>query len=53
MHYADELGVASIIKQITNLSKSDPVAWKVSDVLMHCERTGTKLSDYHLNRGDS
>jgi 3-hydroxyacyl-CoA dehydrogenase len=53
MHYADELGVPNIITHITKLSEADPVTWKLSDVLIHCERTGTKLSGYHLNRFDS
>ena len=53
MHYADELGVPNIVNQINKLAETDPVAWKLSDVLKHCERTGTKLSEYHLNRIDS
>ena len=53
MHYADELGVSNIVNQISKLAETDPVAWKLSDVLRHCERTGTKLSEYHLNRVDS
>ena len=53
MHYADELGVPNIVNRITKLAETDPVAWKLSGVLRHCERTGTKLSDYHLNRIDS
>ena len=47
MHYADELGVPNIVNQINKLAETDPVAWKLSDVLKHCERTGTKLSEYH------
>ena len=53
MHYADELGVSNIVNQISKLTEADPVAWKLSDVLKHCERKGTKLSEYHLNRIDS
>ncbi|NDI02604.1 MAG: 3-hydroxyacyl-CoA dehydrogenase, partial [Rhodobacteraceae bacterium] len=53
MHYADELGVPNIVNRITKLAETDQVAWKLSDVLRHCERTGTKLSEYHLNRIDS
>jgi 3-hydroxyacyl-CoA dehydrogenase len=53
MHYADELGVPNIVNLISKLSETDPIAWNLSDVLRHCERTGTKLSDYHLNRVDS
>ena len=53
MHYADELGVPNIVNQISILAETDPVAWKLSDVLSTCERTGTKLSEYHLNRIDS
>ncbi|MGB1332307.1 MAG: hypothetical protein ACPG6M_06995, partial [Paracoccaceae bacterium] len=53
MHYADELGVSNIVNQISKLTETDPVAWKLSDVLKHCERKGTKLSEYHLNRIDS
>lgn len=52
MHYADELGVPNIANQINKLAETDPVAWKLSDVLRHCERTGTKLSEYHLNLSD-
>ena len=53
MHYADELGVPNIVNRISKLAKTDPAAWKLSDVLKKCERTGTKLSGYHLNRIDS
>lgn len=53
MHYADELGVSNIVNQISKLTEADPVAWKLSDVLKHCERKGTKLSEYHLNRINS
>jgi 3-hydroxyacyl-CoA dehydrogenase len=50
MHYADEVGVPDIVNRIRKLAETDPVAWKPSEVLRHCERTGTKLSEYHLNR---
>lgn len=53
MHYADELGVPNIVNRITKRAETDPVAWQLSDVLRHCERTGTNLSEYHLNRIDS
>ena len=38
MHYADELGVPNIVNQINKLAETDPVAWKLSDVLRHCEQ---------------
>ena len=53
LHHADNIGVSEIIKQLNTLFETDPVAWKVSDVLTHCERAGISLSEFHLNRGDS
>ncbi len=43
MHYADTLGAAEIVKQIQQLAKEDPVAWKISPLLKQCADNGTRI----------
>lgn len=45
MHYADTLGAKSIVAQLEQLCKEDPVAWKVSPLLQQCAATGARISD--------
>lgn len=45
MHYADTLGVRSVVEQLQQLAEEDPVAWKVSSTLKYCVSTGRCLAD--------
>jgi 3-hydroxyacyl-CoA dehydrogenase len=45
MHYADTLGIPSIVKRLETLAEEDPVAWSVSEVLRDCVRTGQSLAE--------
>lgn len=50
MHYADTLGAARIVEGLTRLSKDDPIAWKISPLLLRCAQSGTPISDATLGR---
>lgn len=44
MHYADVIGAKTIVAQIGELAREDPVAWKISPLLERCAKTGTPLA---------
>jgi 3-hydroxyacyl-CoA dehydrogenase len=46
MHYADGLGVAKIVADLTQLAAEDPVAWRISPALTACLAQGCTLADY-------
>jgi len=46
MHYADEVGVENIVRDLTELAKTDPIAWAVSPALIHCAQAGITLMQY-------
>ncbi len=46
MHYADTLGAQAIVDTITALAEEDPIAWKVSPLLLQCVNNGTTIADY-------
>jgi 3-hydroxyacyl-CoA dehydrogenase len=46
MHYADEVGVDNIVRDLTELAKTDPIAWAVSPALIHCAQAGITLMQY-------
>ncbi|MBX2839338.1 MAG: enoyl-CoA hydratase/isomerase family protein [Gammaproteobacteria bacterium] len=50
MHYADSLGVESIIEKINRYAKEDPIPWKVSPLLLYCEEKGSMLADFHAEK---
>ena len=45
MHYADSLGVETIVAKIEILAQEDPVAWKVSPLLRRCADAGQSLAE--------
>ena len=45
MHYADSLGVETIVAQLEVLAQEDPVAWKVSPLLRSCAKAGQSLAE--------
>ena len=45
MHYADSLGVETIVAQLEILAQEDPVAWKVSPLLRRCADAGQSLAE--------
>ena len=45
MHYADSLGVETIVAQLEILAQEDPVAWKVSPLLRRCVDAGRSLAE--------
>ncbi|WP_425074539.1 FAD-dependent oxidoreductase [Sagittula sp. S175] len=45
MHYADSLGVPAIVEKLQRLVQEDPVAWKVSPVLLDCAARGVTLAE--------
>ena len=45
MHYADSLGVETIVAQLEVLAQEDPVAWKVSPLLRSCANAGQSLAE--------
>jgi len=45
MHYADSLGVETIVAQLEVLAQEDPVAWKVSPLLRRCVDAGRSLAE--------
>ena len=45
MHYADSLGVETIVAQLEVLAQEDPVAWKVSPLLRSCADAGQSLAE--------
>ena len=45
MHYADSLGVETIVAQLEILAQEDPVAWKVSPLLRRCVDAGQSLAE--------
>ncbi len=45
MHYADTLGVSTIVTTLVRLCKEDPVAWKISPLLQRCAATGIPIAD--------
>lgn len=47
IYFADQIGVKTIVEQIHQLAKTDPVIWQPSQLLLDCARSGTKLSQYH------
>ena len=46
MHYADEVGVDNIVRDLTELAKTDPIAWAVSPALIYCAQAGITLMQY-------
>ena len=45
MHYADSLGVETIVAQLEILAQEDPIAWKVSPLLSRCADAGQSLAE--------
>ena len=45
MHYADSLGVETIVAQLEVLAQEDPIAWKVSPLLRSCAKAGQSLAE--------
>jgi 3-hydroxyacyl-CoA dehydrogenase len=46
MHYADEVGVAEIVRRIRGLEARDPVVWTLSATLLACEAAGVSLAEW-------
>lgn len=44
MYYADSIGAAEIVRKLEELAKEDPVAWKVSPLLVECAREGKSIA---------
>ncbi len=47
MHYADTLGVQMIVSKLKKLGNEDPIAWKISPLLLHCEANDIALREVH------
>lgn len=45
MHYADSLGVNTIVNRLRELFEEDPVAWKISPLLRRCADSGVSLAE--------
>lgn len=50
MHYADTLGVKTIVAQLDRFASEDPVAWKISSLLQHCVTSDTPISRALIER---
>ncbi len=46
MHYADTIGAAKILTDLTALCAEDPLVWKPSKVIEDCAARGIKLADW-------
>jgi 3-hydroxyacyl-CoA dehydrogenase len=46
MHYADEVGVAEIVRKLRALEAQDPVIWTLSPTLLACEADGVALAEW-------
>ena len=46
MHYADTLGVGTIVARLKALAEEDPVVWRPSPALLHCADKGLTLAEY-------
>ncbi|MFQ5622002.1 MAG: FAD-dependent oxidoreductase [Paracoccaceae bacterium] len=46
LHYAETIGLESILSRIENLAREDPVIWKPSRLLRQLVRDGKSLSDH-------
>lgn len=46
MHYADSLGADAIVADLELLAKEDPIAWKISPLLLDCAQSGAALADF-------
>ena len=49
MHYADAIGTRTIIEKINQYAQEDPVQWKVSPLLQHCDENEMKIAEFKLN----
>ena len=45
MHHADTVGAKTIVAQLTELAKEDPVAWKVSPLLKRAAEDGVLIAE--------
>ncbi|MBP0484111.1 3-hydroxyacyl-CoA dehydrogenase [Sagittula salina] len=45
LHYADALGAPAIVERLHALAEEDPVAWRVSPLLMDCLTRGVTLTE--------
>lgn len=50
MHYADAVGLKTIVEKINQFAKEDPVAWKVSPLLQSCVDNGVLLSNFETGK---
>ncbi|MBV2361518.1 enoyl-CoA hydratase/isomerase family protein [Thalassococcus sp. CAU 1522] len=46
LHHADTLGAAEIVRRLGALSLEDPVAWKISPVLLECANDNLELAKW-------
>ena len=47
MHYADQLGAALVMAEITKLCNEDPLFWQPSPLIIDCAKTGRDFASYN------